>query len=75
MLTEKHEESQNFPNKDSINSQKEYFLFSGLSIANLTSKFLLIVSALIVDISNNFYLLLLSMMPIALQGAPLNSHT
>lgn len=33
------------------------------------------MSALIVDISNNMYLLLLSMMPVALQGAPLTSHT
>lgn len=66
VCSQRHKESQNFPNKDSINSQKKYFLFSGLSIANLTSKFLLTLSALIVDIANNFYLLLLSMMPIAL---------
>lgn len=42
--------------------------------ANLASELLLTMSALIVDISNNFYLLLLSMMPIALQGAPVNSQ-
>lgn len=52
-----------------MNSQKEYSLFSDLSIANLTSKFVLTTCAPVVDISNNFYLLLLSMRPTALQGA------